>query len=255
MPRDELPAQAEQIVKDLHLTVATYAGADSDRWDCQLLRNHACKFGGNALEHDGERTGVLERPAICYERECCLGLLGLHLVAAKLVDRLRRQANVAHHRDAGLYKSSDRVGHAYAAFELDRVRARFGHEATGVAQRLLGSNLERHKRHVGDDQRMRGTAHDGTRVVKHVIHGDGQCRIMAENDHPERIAHENRIDTSFIDQTRRRGVVRGDHDDGPAGGFHAAQGCGGDGSRRTHRYGGAHKCTNSFPILPSQPQD
>ena len=58
-------------------------------------------------------------------------------VAAERVDRLRRQPDMAHHRDAATHEKRDRLGHFLAAFELDRGAAGLGQHARGGAEGLL----------------------------------------------------------------------------------------------------------------------
>ena len=57
---------------------------------------------GTSLEHDRERAGLLERLRVVHELHGGGRRLALHLEAAELVHRLRRQADVPHHGDAGL---------------------------------------------------------------------------------------------------------------------------------------------------------
>ena len=61
----------------------------------------------------------------------------LHPVAAELVDRLRGQAQVRHHGDAGRDQRLDLRQHAGAALELDGLDAGLLHEPGGGLQRLL----------------------------------------------------------------------------------------------------------------------
>jgi hypothetical protein len=54
---------------------------------------------------------------------------------------------------------------------------------------------------------VHGTAH-GSSVVEHLVYGHCERIFMAENDHRERIANENEIDSCLVDQARS-GVVVG----------------------------------------------
>ena len=90
----KLRAVSEQIVPDLDLAVAARAGADADGRDAQAFADHLGELGRYGLEHDGESAGLLQRNGVIHEAFGRFRRLALHLVAAKLVDRLRRQADV-----------------------------------------------------------------------------------------------------------------------------------------------------------------
>jgi hypothetical protein len=135
----ELGVDAEHVRGDQDLPVATVPGADAD--------------GGDA-QHVGEAAGERRRHLLHHHREGARGLegarrlddgLGLDLVgAARLVgaigvDRLRLQADVAHHRDAGIDQALDDVADALAALELDRLGHAILHQPAGVAERLVGA--------------------------------------------------------------------------------------------------------------------
>ena len=66
-------------------------------------------------------------------------LLALHLEAAERVDRLRREADVAHHRDLGVEDRRDRVEPLAAALELHRAGAR--RASSAAALRTVSSRL------------------------------------------------------------------------------------------------------------------
>ena len=97
----------------------------------------AASCSGHELEHDRERPGLLDRERVGEQRPCLLAVLALDADLAHRVDRLRREADVAHDRDAGVDERLDRPRAADAALELDRLGAGLAHEAAGVAQRVL----------------------------------------------------------------------------------------------------------------------
>ena len=78
----------------------------------------------------------------------------LRLEAAEDLDHLRRQADMAHHRNAALGQIVDGLGHARAAFHLHRGAAGFLDHARGVAERDLRAFLIGAERHVDDDERV-----------------------------------------------------------------------------------------------------
>ena len=76
------------------------AGADADHRDVQGLGHLCGELGRHDLQHQGERADVLQRPGLPQQRRASLAA-ALHAVAAEHVHRLRRQAEVAHHRHPG----------------------------------------------------------------------------------------------------------------------------------------------------------
>ena len=74
-----------------------------------------------------EGARLLQRLGVIDELHRGLGRLALDAEAAELVDGLRRQAEVADNRDAGLDDTPDRLRGALASFELH-----------GLAAALLG---------------------------------------------------------------------------------------------------------------------
>jgi hypothetical protein len=66
-------------------------------------------------------------------------------------------------------------------------------------------------------------------MAHHVVQRHREGRIEAEDRHPERVSHEDRIHAGLVDQARGRSVVGGDHDDSLTRGLARAQGGDGDG--------------------------
>ncbi len=87
----------------------------------------------DALEHDRERPGLFGGRGVGQQ----LLRVALHAVAAELVDALRPQPAVGHHRNAGRDERRDRLGLVGAPFELHRLAARFLEDPAGVFDRLV----------------------------------------------------------------------------------------------------------------------
>ena len=69
------------------------------------------------------------------------------------------------------------------------------------------------ERHVGDKQRAaHGPAH-GARVVQHLIQRHGQSGVIAEHRHPQRVAHQQKVDAGLVDDARGRIVIGGQRGD------------------------------------------
>ena len=137
----------------LRVTVAaTSAGMDSS-----TIANAPACFEGNRVGQQRRRPPVR----------------GLLAVAAYLVDRLRLQTEVAHHRDADVDEALDDVEDRQAAFDLDRRRAAFLQQPAGVAHRFGDAHLVAEERHVGNHQRPFGAAAHRARVMDHHVERDG----------------------------------------------------------------------------------
>ena len=79
--------------------------------------------------------------------------------------------------------------------ELHRLRAAL-HQAGAVADGVFGPGLERGERQVDDQERARLGADHGAKVVRHLRHRDRDRRLVAEHDHPERIADQDQVDSA-----------------------------------------------------------
>jgi hypothetical protein len=78
-------------------------------------------------------TARASRGAAGRRRASCL-----ELDDPQLVDRLRRQTDVAHHRDTGTDDRFDRARAAFAAFELHRSGTALAHQDAGVLEAASG---------------------------------------------------------------------------------------------------------------------
>ena len=98
----------------------------------------AASCSGTSSRTIGEGAGLLDRQGVGEELAAGLAGLALDAVAAELVDRLRRQADVAHDRDAGPDDRLDGAGAALAAFELDRPGAALAHQQPAFSRLASG---------------------------------------------------------------------------------------------------------------------
>src|SRR5256885_940361 len=124
----------EHVVQHQHLAGAPRPGADADRRDAQALRDLLAELGRYRFEHDEARARRLELHGVLDEFLLGVLALALHAVAAELVHRLRREAEVAAHRDAALGEEAYRFGELRAALELDHLGPR-GHQLGRAARR------------------------------------------------------------------------------------------------------------------------
>ena len=101
------------------------------------------------------------------------------------MDRLGREPDVTHDRNARAHDALDGRRHVASAFELDRVRPAFLDEAHRIADRLFGRDLVAAERHVAHDQRTPSPARDEPGVVDGLVEGDRQGCLLPLHDVPE----------------------------------------------------------------------
>ena len=142
--------------------------------------------------------------------------------------RLRSEAEVAHHRDAGADDARDHLGVLGAALELDRLHPALGDQADGVPDRLVGRSLVRAEGQVPDQVGALRAAGDGGAVVDHLVHGDRERALLPLHHHADRVADQQHLDPGLVEEAREAGVVGGEHGDALARLLHLAQRVDGD---------------------------
>jgi hypothetical protein len=86
-------------VKNEDLAVAGGSRADADRRNSDGAGDPLRDGGRDALEDDREAAGLLERDRVLEQLACLRGRAALGAETAEHRRGLRRQADVAHHRD------------------------------------------------------------------------------------------------------------------------------------------------------------
>jgi len=81
-----------------------------------------------------------------------------------------------------------------AAFEFHRHRATFLHQPASIAHGVGDADLIAHEGHVGDHHCALRAPADGSHVPNHVVHGDFERVIAAQDHHAQRIAHQQDVD-------------------------------------------------------------
>ena len=132
------------------------------------------------------------------------------------MDRLRRQADVPHHRDLGL---DDRIDHRHPlATSLQLHGLSPGPDEGGrVAHGVLDRDVVAEPREIAHDHRTRSGAGHRPNVVGHVVHGDLQRVVVAEHDHGHRVADQDEVDAALVGDAGTGRVVRGHHHERIAG--------------------------------------
>ena len=104
--------------------------------------------------------------------------------------------------------------HRPPAFELDRRRSAFLNQPSRVPDRVLDDPIWNVRNGMSAMTSARRAPRDnGARVMHHLVERHRNRALVPEHHHAERIADEQRIDAGSIEQTRHRGVIRGEHGD------------------------------------------
>ena len=133
-------------------------------------------------------------------------------VAAELVNRLRRQADVPHDRYPHPDQGPDGLGHPLSPFKLDSLRAGLLHDPPGVAQGLFDRHLVGQEGQIHEHQRATGPAAHGGGMIDHLIEGGAQRGFVAGDHLVERVADQEHVHDSVEQLREQRIVARQDRD-------------------------------------------
>jgi len=118
---------------------------------------------------------------------------------------------VCHHRDAGRGQCGDLVGDAFAALELDGVRAALFEEPDRGLQSLLRPGLVTAEGEIGDHQRVRRPPDDSADQGKQFVDADGDGGVVAVDDVCRGITDQENRDLGIVEDPRTGVVVGGEH--------------------------------------------
>jgi len=212
--RREAVEQTQQVVCDQHLPIAIHPAADADGGHLQPFRDQSSELRRDGLQHQAETAGLLQQQGVFVDAFGSLGAAPHRGEAPELVDALRRQPQVTHHRDAGGDDGPDGLQALAPALQLDGVHQAFLQEAPGVAHGFLGVDLVAHEGHIADQEGVFRPARHRPAVVDHVCHGDLQGVLVAQHHHAQRVAHQDGVDTHLVERRGGGVVVRRQHGDG-----------------------------------------
>ena len=118
-----------------------------------------------------------------------------------------------HHRHLGVDHRAYLILDPNAAFEFHRLGTPFLNEATGVQDRVARADAKAQERQIRHEQRLRVRTTHRAGVVHHVIQRH-LCRVrIAQNNHPQAVAHQDDIHIGIIHEPCRGVVIRGDGGD------------------------------------------
>src|SRR5690348_9454065 len=95
----------------------------------------------------------------------------------------------------------------FATFDLHGFGTAVFEKASSVLDGLLLVYVIRSVGHIGDDQCTLDSTTDGAHVMKHLFDRDWEGVLVSQHDHGERIAYQDHVDSSLVDEPRRCVIV------------------------------------------------
>ena len=86
VPGNKVGKRAQNIIDDLHLTVAADAGANADGGHTHFFSNQGRQRRRDSLQNNAEDPGLFQCPSVFKNSECRLRGLALYPVAAELMN-------------------------------------------------------------------------------------------------------------------------------------------------------------------------
>ena len=206
-PPDDPFLQTEHVMRDKHLTVARRAGADADGRNGNTRGDHAAKLGGNHLDHHRVGPGVGDGLSVGENLARRCDVATLHLETAERARGLRSQSDVPHDRDTRANNGGSSLGDLLPTLQLDGIGAALLQEAARVLDRAAGVDVVGEEWQIGDDMGSRCAAADGFRVIDDVIKCDWDGRIVALDDHPQRITDQEDVDACLFREPGKGKIV------------------------------------------------
>lgn len=211
--RLEALVESQHVVEHQYLAVACVARTDTYHGAADSLGDLCGQCGRYFLQHDGEAAGFVQQLGIMQQLVGLGFLLGTQSVAAKLVDRLRRESQMTHHGDTGLHHPFNLRQDLLAALQLHAIAAGLFQDAYGIAYGIFCGNLITTEGHVTDYQAVLRSAYDATSQENHLIYGNGERVLVSANYIAAAIAYQEYIDTRFVHQTGQGEIIRCEHGD------------------------------------------
>ena len=193
--RHPVDGQADHVVDDQDLAVAVAAGADADGWNGDAPGEVGGDGLDRAFDDHRKRAGLFDRVARRANRAATFSSrAALDPVAAVLLHRLRQQADMSHHRNAGGDDGRDLPGHVDAAFQLHRLAAGFVDDPPRRGNGLRRRILIAAGRHVDDDAGLGRAAHHRLPMRDHHLERGAERRLVAMQHHGDAVADQEQVD-------------------------------------------------------------
>ena len=198
---------AHHVLEYEYLAVDATAGSDADHRHTHQRRHPLRQLRRHLLKHNGEAAELVEQPGVLLKLAGLGLLLGAHAVGAELVDRLRRQAEMSHHRDTGRQYALYRLADLRAPFELHGLGSGLLHDTHGRCQRLHGVALIRAERQIHHHKRALCRAGDALGIGDHLVESDRERGEVSGHYVGGRVAHQYEIHTGLVDQRRYGEII------------------------------------------------
>ena len=118
---------------------------------------------------------------------------------------------MCHDRNTHVCHFMDNIRVFPSTFKLDRLGVGFFQKASRIDKRCFLRCLIGQKRHVRNHQGLAGAADDGLGMTDHVFHGDWKCRVIAQNNHSQRITDEEDVNVAVIQDRGHSEIIGRQH--------------------------------------------
>ncbi len=203
-------------MEDQNLPIAIRSRANPNRRNPDLRRDPRRDFPRHALQHQHHCACGLQRVRIVQQLVDRGGRFPLHLVSAHPMHRLRREPQMPDYWNFRRSQPFHQLSPACAAFNLDCLRASFLHKAHCVGDRVICAQVVRTPWHIRRDNCPTHRSTHCARMVQHLVDRHRQRCVVAHHHHGERVADEDQVDPSLVDEPCRCVVVGGQRGNRPA---------------------------------------
>ncbi len=172
------------------------------------------QLGRDSLEDERKAARLLKPVRVFEDPDGVLSSPTLHLEAAYGVHTLRRQAEMAHHRDLAIHQGTNDVCALGTALQLHGSCSAL-EKATRIAQGFLNTEVIAQIGHVGDEQGSRPSSVHRFEMMVHHRHADRQRVVEAKTDIADTVADQDHV-YDRISQPCRDSIIGRRHDEPPA---------------------------------------
>jgi len=199
--------EAQQIGGHPHLSITLGAGSDADHGNGEPPAKLHGQAVRDVFHHQGETPPGFQGQGLLLQTLLGEGIGGLP-PQTQAVDRLGREAQMAHHRNPHPHHPiRGRQGFRLRSFHLHGGRRAFLQHPSRRSHGVIQAALIAEEGQITDQQggypshTVQAPAHRPA-VMEHLLQGDRQSGGMAQGRHGERIAHQHGIRPRFTHDGR-----------------------------------------------------